>query len=234
MRGERARVIKFEISKQVSRMCMRLCGQGPGPAVPRGGHVGVFSRAGACTSPPLLFKTPACARVAEECYARLTFVRSSDGQGRVLRIAPAQGEPALLSCAVVLFPLLCVADACLRPLTPILGAPPVRRKPTVSHLRVVSLFAAGVLSEAHWICWAGAAQEHGAACVTNALAAVAVILLVRRFFDSTGVLGAPRSRAALFTKRISLGRFLVNVLVVAVSTELANFGWACGRALHMA
>ena len=152
----------------------------------------------------------------------------------MLRIAPAQGEPALLSCAVVLFPLLCVADACLRPLTPILGAPPVRRKPTVSHyLRVVSLFAAGVLSEAHWICWAGAAQEHGAACVTNALAAVAVILLVRRFFDSTGVLGAPRSRAA-FTKRISLGRFLVNVLVVAVSTELANFGWACGRALHMA
>ena len=152
----------------------------------------------------------------------------------MLRIAPAQGEPALLSCAVVLFPLLCVVDACLRPLTPILGAPPVRRKPTVPHyLRVVSLFAVGVLSEAHWICWAGAAQGHGAACATNALAAVVVILLVRLFFDSTGVLGAPRSRAAS-TKLISLGRFLVNVLVVAMSTELANFGWVCGRALSIA
>ena len=150
----------------------------------------------------------------------------------MLRIAPAQGEPALLSCAVVLFPLLCVVDACLRPLTPILGASPVRRKPTVPHyLRVVSLFAIGVLSEAHWIGWAGAACHHGHA--TNVLAAVVVILLVRLFFDSTGVLGAPRSGVAS-TKLISLGRFLVNVLVVAMSTELANFGWVCGRALSIA
>ena len=150
----------------------------------------------------------------------------------MLRIAPAQGEPALLSCAVVLFPLLCVVDACLRPLAPILGAPLVRRKPTVPHyLRVVSLFAAGVLSEARWICWVGAAQEYGAAIATNALAAVAVILLVRLFFDSTGVLGVCRERSR---RRLGLGRFLVNVLVVAMSTELANFGWACGRALPIA